>query len=202
MFQLKIDEFFETFHFFRQESACEHPIDGVIISNDSLILLINCYLTSFMTDEGDKKPEVNLVRSVNSRSMLCRLRTLISKFDSSQILRRTDQLLIGGILAAMFVSVSIWWAGSNHGTIEIDQAPPQTVQFQVDLNRAEPIELMQIPGIGTTLAERIVDSRSAEGRYNQRKDVQRVKGIGPKTYDQIEKYLLPLEGDGIVAGTP
>jgi|GEM_PF-964256 len=151
----------------------------------------------FMISDGGKNQKRGTLGAIYRR-----IRASVGPFESSRILRRVDQFVIGGILAAMLVSFGIWWLGDGQGTIEIDSAPPQTVQFQVDLNRAEPIELMQIPGIGTTLASRIVDSRKAEGPYNQRTDVQRVKGIGQKTFDRIEKYLLPLPGDGIVVGGP
>jgi competence protein ComEA len=50
------------------------------------------------------------------------------------------------------------WRGTVRGRlIEIDRAPPLTAQFEVDINQAPWPELAQLPGIGETMARRIVD---------------------------------------------
>lgn len=76
--------------------------------------------------------------------------------------------------------------------IEIDRAEPRVARFQVDPNTADWPELAQLPGIGETLAQRIVESRETEGLFLDHEDLRRVRGIGPKTLDRMRPYLLPM----------
>ncbi|MFW6054527.1 MAG: ComEA family DNA-binding protein [Thermodesulfobacteriota bacterium] len=54
----------------------------------------------------------------------------------------------------------------------------------VDINTATVQELQEVKGIGSVLAQRIVDYRQ-EHPFVSDKDVTAVKGIGEKTYKQI-----------------
>ena len=95
-----------------------------------------------------------------------------------------------------------WWiarGGLGGRLIEIDQAQPLTARFQVDINKADWPELIQLPGIGQTLAKRIVDSRRTAGPFADQDDLRRVRGIGPKTMEQIRPYLRPMPECGNVA---
>ena len=49
---------------------------------------------------------------------------------------------------------------------------------RIDINRAEAWLLEALPGIGETLAQRIVDYRLENGPYRSIHDLQKVKGIG------------------------
>ena len=82
---------------------------------------------------------------------------------------------------------------------EIDQAEPLTARFEVDINAADWPELIQLPGVGQTLAQRIVESRQAAGPFTDHDDLRRVRGIGPKTLEQIRPYLRPMPNAGDVA---
>lgn len=84
--------------------------------------------------------------------------------------------------------------------IELEDARPLDYRYRVDLNRAEWPELAQLPDIGPTLADRIVESRETEGPYLDHEELLRVKGIGPKTLEKIRPYLLPMPGGADFAG--
>ena len=58
----------------------------------------------------------------------------------------------------------------------------------IDLNRAGPDELQQLPGIGPALAERIVEYRGRTGGFRRPEELIEVPGIGPATLER----LLPL----------
>jgi competence protein ComEA len=58
----------------------------------------------------------------------------------------------------------------------------------LDPNRASLGELQRLPGIGPTLAQRIVAERSGEP-FRAAEDLRRVRGIGPKTLEKIRPYL-------------
>lgn len=49
-----------------------------------------------------------------------------------------------------------------------------------------------LPGLGETLAKRIVASRESEGPFRDHDDLRRVRGIGPRTLERIRPYLLPI----------
>ena len=85
------------------------------------------------------------------------------KPPSHWLLRRADQATVAVLIGAGLLSVIGWWTG--HGglrgrTVEVEQAGPETASFQVDINKADWPELATLPGVGRTMAERIVQSRS------------------------------------------
>jgi len=60
-----------------------------------------------------------------------------------------------------------------------------TLGALIDVNTAPAPELQMLPGIGPTLAQRIVDDRAANGPYATLDDLQRVRGIGPRTVEKL-----------------
>jgi competence protein ComEA len=84
--------------------------------------------------------------------------------------------------------------------VEIEKAAPQLAQFQVDINKAQWPELATLPGVGRTLAERIVQSREETGPFRDTDDLRRVRGIGPRTLESLRPYLRPMPGRQAVAG--
>jgi competence protein ComEA len=118
-------------------------------------------------------------------------------------LRRADQAAVAALVAAALAAMAGWWAshgGWRGGQIEIDRAEPLAARFEVDINAADWPELLLLPGVGPTLAHRIVDSRQAAGPFADHEDLRRVRGIGPKTLEQLRPYLRPMPGRRTVAG--
>ncbi|MBL8745696.1 MAG: helix-hairpin-helix domain-containing protein [Phycisphaerae bacterium] len=58
----------------------------------------------------------------------------------------------------------------------------------INLNTATEAELEALPRIGPALARRIVEDRQANGPFRSVDDVNRVKGVGPRTIDLIRPY--------------
>jgi competence protein ComEA len=67
----------------------------------------------------------------------------------------------------------------------------------VDLNRADRAELLQLPGVGDKMAERIETYRRDHGPFRTVDDLRRVPGFGPKTLERLRPLLLvePPEDD-------
>jgi competence protein ComEA len=65
-----------------------------------------------------------------------------------------------------------------------DQSPQK-----IDINRAEPWLLDALPGIGETLAQRIVDYRSQNGLFRTIEDLLKVSGIGSATLENIKDLI-------------
>lgn len=118
------------------------------------------------------------------------------------LLRHADQAGVAMLVAAALVGMGVYWfvAGGSRGElIEIDRAEPLVARFQVDINTAEWPELAQVPGLGETLARRIVDSRQADGAYADHDDLLRVPGIGPRTLERMKPFLRPMPSQRNVA---
>ena len=62
------------------------------------------------------------------------------------------------------------------------------VTFPVNINTASKKELDALPGIGETLAQRIIDYRTANGPFSTVDDLTKVKGIGAKTLEKLKPY--------------
>lgn len=57
----------------------------------------------------------------------------------------------------------------------------------ISLNRGSQAELENLPGVGPTLASRIIDWRLANGGFKKLEDLKRVTGIGNKLFMQIKE---------------
>lgn len=66
----------------------------------------------------------------------------------------------------------------------------QMVTGRLNVNRATVRQLTLLPGIGPSLAGRIVEYREASGRFRSTSDLVNVKGIGPKTLAKFEGMIV------------
>lgn len=84
---------------------------------------------------------------------------------------------------------------SERPATEMHSEPPAADKL-VDINRATVEELVTLPGIGRSLAERIVDYREQNGGFGSPADIMQVKGIGEGIYSNIADYITAKEADG------
>ena len=73
-----------------------------------------------------------------------------------------------------------------------ETSAPQTLPHtpaRIDLNRATVEELMTLPGIGATLAARIIDHRRLHGPFRRPQDVIIVRGMSARRYRQIAQLI-------------
>ena len=107
-----------------------------------------------------------------------------------------QQLAAAGILFVCLVvmlGANIVRQIRGQRTINIDRPfTPRKIDFRIDVNAAEWPELTLLPEVSETLARRIVEFRDAQGRFESLNELEKVRGIGPRTLEQIRPYLEPL----------
>lgn len=109
------------------------------------------------------------------------------------ILTRRDQLVVAvGLSIILVLTTAHWIRLSNWGrqTVEIDRQVARQYDYRIDINASTWVEWDQLPGIGETLARRIVDDAKQNGPFNSIDEITRVSGIGPKTLEKIRPWLV------------
>lgn len=146
------------------------------------------------------------VGAASKNSALCRAkgrlaawREQAAEWCDENLMSAAEQRAAASLLVVVWLVGLIWWiahGGLTGRLIDIDRAAPIPLSFVVNINEADVAELSQLPGIGATLASRIIESRNAEGPFRSVEDLRRIRGIGPKTVETLRPYVVALPGDG------
>lgn len=60
---------------------------------------------------------------------------------------------------------------------------------KVNINTANETELQEIPGIGQSIASKIIAYRKENGKFDSIEDIKKVSGIGTSKYNSIKNYI-------------
>lgn len=71
----------------------------------------------------------------------------------------------------------------------VDSSTQPSGNALVDINTAGAAELESLPGIGPTLAGRIIRYREEEGPYSTVEELMNVQGIGERTLDRLRGLI-------------
>lgn len=74
----------------------------------------------------------------------------------------------------------------NSGYNVIEKEDQNKEESKVNINTATQEELDSLPGIGPSIAQRIIEYRNENGKFSKIEDLQNVKGIGDSKYDEIK----------------
>ena len=85
---------------------------------------------------------------------------------------------------SILLLLSVWLVFAL--AVEAKKKPPVR---PIDLNTASAAELEQVPGIGPSTAEKIVQMRKSYGAFKSVDDLLALRGIGKKRLDKMRKYL-------------
>jgi competence protein ComEA len=79
----------------------------------------------------------------------------------------------------------------EEGFVVITEGTPSSLAGEelIDINNASLEELDQLPGIGPTTAQNIIDYREDNGPFARIEDIVNVSGIGSATYDDISDLI-------------
>ena len=100
--------------------------------------------------------------------------------------------LIGGIFLGRRTingTLSIETGKQNKFTPENPSVSDALGDGKININYAGVDELTLLPGIGETLAERIIAYREVNGKFDNVNDLMNVEGIGEGKLSQILKYI-------------
>ena len=70
-----------------------------------------------------------------------------------------------------------------------EETQSNSSQELININTASVEELDSLPGIGPTIAQRIIDYRDENGPFQTIEDILNVSGVGPSTFDQIKDLI-------------
>lgn len=97
------------------------------------------------------------------------------------------------LLATLFIVAlgvrGIDWSQRNRIAGMIGGCTAPVDAWRIDPNRATAVELALLPGVGPTIAQRIVEVRTREGAFRSVDDLERVPGIGPATIARLRSWV-------------
>jgi len=118
------------------------------------------------------------------------------------LIQRSEQVAL--LVLALAVVAGVAWRAASYWRIGADpleavpEAPPT---YRVNVNAADWPTLALVPGLGETLARRIVARREERGgRFDALEDLTGVRGIGEKKLARLRRYLFL--GDPDAPGDP
>ena len=76
----------------------------------------------------------------------------------------------------------------QEGSVEAEEST-QTTSKVVNINKANQEELMTLPGIGESTAQKIIDYRKENGNFQTIEDIKNVSGIGDSKFNQIKSLI-------------
>lgn len=106
----------------------------------------------------------------------------LSKLNLAERLKDGQQINIPGDVKVPTPQLVIGGSG-----LLVTPTPP--IGGLVNINTADAALLQTVPGIGPTIANRIIAYREENGPFQRVDDLQKVPGIGPSTMEKIRPYV-------------
>ncbi len=79
---------------------------------------------------------------------------------------------------------------SGNNVIIQDENSNKGESKKVNINTANQSELENLPGIGPSIASRIIEYREKNGKFQKVEDLQNVKGIGDAKFGNVKEYVV------------
>ena len=114
---------------------------------------------------------------------------------SGLLVRYKPQILVGALVVLVL-------AGGAYYSSRVSESAPKVVYstsldearaeaqspLLVNINTADAKELDELPGVGPSTAEKIIEHRRHSGSFRSVGELEEVSGIGPKTLEKIRPF--------------
>lgn len=100
--------------------------------------------------------------------------------------------MIGSKVAALALALAVVAGGAGRLSVlhaAAQEAARPLAAAQVNLNTATQAELEKLPGVGPSLASRILEYRTKNGGFKKIEDLMNVKGIGEKSFLKLKPQI-------------
>lgn len=115
--------------------------------------------------------------------------------SASPLVRYRPQIIVS-ILVIVFLSGGAFYAarGTEKAPKVVYSASLEEIRaesnqpLKINLNSANLDELDELPGVGPSTAQAILDHRESNGMFRTVDELEEVSGIGPKTLEEIKPF--------------
>lgn len=104
---------------------------------------------------------------------------------------RSCTLMMALVLLCCIAPISIFAQDKQVQGEPSEQVQQSTVE-KININTATKADLEKLPGIGPTIAERIINYREQNGPFKAIEEIKNVQGIGDKKFEAM-KDLISVE---------
>lgn len=106
-------------------------------------------------------------------------------------LNKAEVVVIFVLLAALFIGLGVNYLRNHYfgRKLEVVKAANSEIETKININSATWEELTLLPGIGETLAQRIVAYRQENGPFESIDDLSKVSGIRLGLVNDIRKFV-------------
>lgn len=110
-------------------------------------------------------------------------------------LEKAERLVISFLVIALLLGIAFRFYQKSNQTIEVkirsfDYEGAGKEVRKININEADETVLTRLPGIGPSLAKRIVEYRSRNGYFRSPDEIKKVKGIGDKMFNRIKDEIV------------
>lgn len=103
-----------------------------------------------------------------------------------------ERVVLGFLVLTLSLGVAIQGYRRHLARSELSRLEEELILHSptlIDLNRASIEELVELPGVGPVLAQRIVEYRELHGGFSRVEDLLKVRGIGEYKLKKIREFV-------------
>ena len=78
---------------------------------------------------------------------------------------------------------------SDSGENIVEEFKDSNKSSPLNINKATEQDLQNLPGIGLSLASKIIEYREENGKFSTKEDIKNVNGIGESKYENIKEHI-------------
>ena len=148
------------------------------------------------TPEKHDSANLDTQGSHSRRELQSEHRTRQKRLAAPQYLPlRREQATMAAIFIVCVIAMGFYFWHRNiveNGLIDVDRAAPVQLKYLVNINDAPWPAIANLPGIGKTLAQEIVEYRDEIGSFDNIDDIKNIHGIGDAKLDAIREFIAPI----------